>query len=362
MTTELLLLNFVRTIVTISCSLSSCDQISNAQNLPYSESAHKSDVNLNSKNIHKANYTQAQLNQAKKLADLGMNKSIDGDLEAGLKFTEQALKIFPGYARGYYNRGVHRETAGDIQGAIADYTTAIELYPDGISEALILQYAYINRSSLRHDLDDNLGAIADATKAIQMTPDRPSGYTNRGLAYAALKRYDEALADQNRAIEIEPDVPGWYYNRGKTYRRVDKNLAALADFEQAISLNPNFSWAYYQRGLTHKKLGNFLAAEADFTKSLELGDEALNVYYWRGKVRMELKKYSQAVSDFDQVIGTGSSFASDYHARCLANHYAGNFTAARADALKAAELYRAEGSQEDYQGMMAYVEQSSHSY
>jgi tetratricopeptide (TPR) repeat protein len=287
MTTELLLLNFVRTIVTISCSLSSCDQISNAQNLPYSESAHKSDVNLNSKNIHKANYTQAQLNQAKKLADLGMNKSIDGDLEAGLKFTEQALKIFPGYARGYYNRG---------------------------------------------------------------------------LAYAALKRYDEALADQNRAIEIEPDVPGWYYNRGKTYRRVDKNLAALADFEQAISLNPNFSWAYYQRGLTHKKLGNFLAAEADFTKSLELGDEALNVYYWRGKVRMELKKYSQAVSDFDQVIGTGSSFASDYHARCLANHYAGNFTAARADALKAAELYRAEGSQEDYQGMMAYVEQSSHSY
>lgn len=96
--------------------------------------------------------------------------------------------------------------------------------------------------------------------------------------------------------------------------------------------------------------------------SITMGYKADNSHYWRGKVQMELKKYSQAVADFDRVIAKGSSYPGNYHARCLANHYAGNYAAAQADALKAAELYLAEGKQEQHQEMIAFANQARYPY
>ena len=57
----------------------------------------------------------------------------------------------------YSNRGVSRAAIADYQGAIADYTKAIELKPNSTN-------AYLNRASLRAKLGDNKGANADYKK------------------------------------------------------------------------------------------------------------------------------------------------------------------------------------------------------
>lgn len=338
------------TITLIASGLiAGCQQNSNAQAV-FSQQVSETEISADQ-------FSQEQLDEAKKLADLGLAASKKGNFKATLKYTEQAIGVFPGYSRAYFNRGVVRKEFGDNQGALADYTRAIELYPDTISPPRILHFAYSNRGILRFKLGDNSGAIADSSEAIKLNPNEPGYYGNRGMAYHELKNYESAIADYSRAIELKPNVPGWNYNKGNANFMIGNYQEAVNDLDRAISLNPFFGKAYSQRGHAHKNLDNLQEAEADYTKALELKYREKNAYFWRARVRSELGKYSLALADYDQVIGRGSDNPSDYHSRSVANHHAGNLAAAQKDALKAAELYLEQGDNTQYQSMMMYAQQ-----
>ncbi len=61
----------------------------------------------------------------------------------------------------YRESGNIKYNSEDYQGAISDYTKAIEINP-GFSDA------YCNRGSAKNELKDYSGAISDYTKAIEL--------------------------------------------------------------------------------------------------------------------------------------------------------------------------------------------------
>ena len=66
----------------------------------------------------------------------------------------------------------------------------------------------------KDDLKDYNGAIADYTKAIELNPNYANAYYNRGISKHNLKDYNGAISDYNKAIEIDPNYANAYYNRG----------------------------------------------------------------------------------------------------------------------------------------------------
>jgi tetratricopeptide (TPR) repeat protein len=64
-------------------------------------------------------------------------------------------------------------------------------------------------------------------------------YFNRGLAFKALGKLDEAHGDYSRAIELDPSFAAAYANRGNV--RIVRNdvNGAMADFRKALALDPN---------------------------------------------------------------------------------------------------------------------------
>jgi tetratricopeptide (TPR) repeat protein len=86
---------------------------------------------------------------------------------------------------------------GNRDGAIADYTKAIELNP-GFADA------YVGRGIVYQVAGDRDRAIADYTKAVELNPDYSSAYLNRGNIFAAMGDQDRAIADYNKVIEINP--------------------------------------------------------------------------------------------------------------------------------------------------------------
>ena len=75
----------------------------------------------------------------------------------------------------YYGRGLAKSTKGDQDGAIADFSRAIELNPK-------LAEAYLNRGLAKSTKGDQDGAIADESQAIELNPKLAEAYLNRGGA------------------------------------------------------------------------------------------------------------------------------------------------------------------------------------
>ena len=85
-------------------------------------------------------------------------------------------------ADNLFNSGVDKYKQGDYQGAIADYTKAIEINPHYL-------IAYHNRGNAKYDLSDYQGAISDYTKSLEIDPQNADVYENRGVAKSNLEDY-----------------------------------------------------------------------------------------------------------------------------------------------------------------------------
>ena len=108
------------------------------------------------------------------------------------KFIERNPDVFDAYLlRGNANAAVGKHSS-----AIEDYNVAI------VRSSRLFQHseyvARFNRANSKAELNDLQGAIEDYTKAIQLEDGHAPSYLNRGNAYSDLLVFDEAIADYNK--------------------------------------------------------------------------------------------------------------------------------------------------------------------
>ena len=163
----------------------------------------------------------------------------------------------------YINRGIKRRDSNNYNGAISDFTAAIEIKPD-------YDFAYFQRAYCKDELKDYKGAINDYSKAIELDPDAVA-YVNRGFAKKNLKDYYGAINDYSKAIELDPDAVA-YVNRGVAKDELKDYYGAINDYSRAIELDPD-AVAYVNRGIAKENLGDLNGACADWRKAASLGHQ-----------------------------------------------------------------------------------------
>jgi tetratricopeptide (TPR) repeat protein len=114
-------------------------------------------------------------------------------------------------------------------------------------------------------------AIKLFDKSIELNADEFVAWYNRGIAKSMLDRYEEALPDFEQTLILYPDYKKGYLNRGTTKKHLTDYEGALADYSHAIQLDKNYSDAYYNRGLVYEMLSKKDSACMDFNKAKELG-------------------------------------------------------------------------------------------
>ena len=73
-----------------------------------------------------------------------------------------------------------------------------------------MQVLIITEELLNSVLEDYNGAISDYTKAIEINPNYAKAYYNRGLTKRNLKDFNGAISDYTKAIEINPNYAKAY--------------------------------------------------------------------------------------------------------------------------------------------------------
>jgi|GEM_PF-1126930 len=230
----------------------------------------------------------------------GIAKAQKRDLDGAIADFSKAIELKPDFAGAYFNRGVAKRDKGDLDGVIVDSTKAIELKPDYLS-------AYQNRGYAKSGKRDWDGAIADFSKAIELKPDNAADYYYRGSAKSGKRDWDGAIADFSKTIELKPDFVAAYSNRGNAKSKKRDFDGAIADFSKAIELKPDFGFAYNNRGFAKQAKGELDRAIADFSKAIELNPKDVWAYYSRASLRYDLHAFTDAVVDYRKAIELGSS-------------------------------------------------------
>ena len=132
----------------------------------------------------------------------------------------------------HYDNGRAKEERDDLNGAIEEYTKAIEADPKFVK-------AYLNRGMVRKSKDDYPGAIADFTKVIELDPTHLQARMSRGVARIYTKELDGAVEDFTKLLELDSRnamQKVYYRNRAIAYQVQQKYDLAAADEKKADDL------------------------------------------------------------------------------------------------------------------------------
>ena len=274
---------------------------------------------------------KSNLNTAEEYFYRAYEKSEKGDYNGAISDYTIAIEINPNFAQAYNNRGIRKANLNDYKGAISDFTKAIEINPNYAD-------AYNNRGFIKADLKDFKGAISDYTKAIEINPNYAQAYSNRGNTKTNLKDYNGGISDYTKAIEINPNFAQAYYNRGISKKKLKDYNGAIDDFTKAIEINPKEADAYINRGSVKDDLKDYYGAISDYTKAIEINPKEADTYYNRGISKYYSKDDNGAISDYTKAIEINPNFASAYFNRGFSKYYSKDSYGACIDAKKAQDL------------------------
>ena len=133
---------------------------------------------------------------------------------------------------------------------------------------------FLSLGRSRFDAGDVRGAIAFYTQAIETNSNLAEGYALRGTAYLSSNNPQQAIADYSLAIELgtgdrSRDAAN-HLGRGMSHQRAGNTQEAIVDATTAISLNPSFAAAYSLRGQARGSLRDLSGACADWHQAAQL--------------------------------------------------------------------------------------------
>lgn len=196
-------------------------------------------------------------------------------------------------------------------------------------------YDYSDRGMTYHLLHRYEEALIEFNRAIELNPSSSPVYTNRGGAYFKLNRYQEALSDINHALEIDSANAVAYSHRGLVYSALQQFEDALVDHNHALELNPFSAYIYNKRGSTYKEIGRYEEALIDFNHAIELDPINTESYESRGDTYFTLERYEKALADYNRALELDPANVNVYILRSLLYVYLQQYDKALPDCLNA---------------------------
>ena len=212
--------------------------------------------------------------------------------------------------QSHYTHNAHPQAAVAIEAAIA-------ALGDSVKPAELVDAYYRLCWLYQHSSLGNLAAsIANCSKAVELKPDYAEAYNNRGSAYNAQNKWEEAIGDFTKVIELRPDLAAIaHYNIGVVNRAQNMLEAAITEYTTAIALDARLVPAYNNRCAAYVSQIKPDEAIADCNKAIELQPDNAIAYNLRGNAHFLQRKLDSAIIDFNRAIELEPTFAAAYSNR-----------------------------------------------
>lgn len=273
---------------------------------------YQGDISYNLENLNVQNLIKlSEINNlsSNDLYESGIEKDANSDYEGAIIDFTKAIEIDGEYLDAYRGRAYAKWFLRDYEGAISDYTKIIDFNPEDID-------AYESRGRSKASLNDYNGAIVDFDKVIEL--DIESGvYSYRGKMKKNLLDFNGALLDYNIAVEKYPEDDSGIFGRGELKYETADYHGAIKDFNKCIEINPNRIMSFHKRGDCKLKIEDFNGAIEDYSIVVQNRQDKYGIdrppsenatkllaslYFNRGFARFKIKEYGKSIEDLKKAI------------------------------------------------------------
>lgn len=156
------------------------------------------------------------------------------EAETAVMHLRKALHLDPRHVEARTLLGwIQMEIRGDYASAAAEYRKVIEIKPRSAE-------AHNNLGVALEKMGDLEGAIAAFSQAIERRRDYGEAWSNRGWAYAGLKRWREARRDFEQGLKINPRDDGALYGLSRALKEARDYAGAQQALRRLTARSPNF--------------------------------------------------------------------------------------------------------------------------
>jgi tetratricopeptide (TPR) repeat protein len=245
-----------------------------------------------------------------------------GQFQKAIFLLDSTIEANPTFEYAYFHRGFAKEKLMDFDGALVDYSTAINLDKK-------LAEAYHRRGLLKEKLKDHLAAHNDFDTAYSLNNSRTDYLLSRGRSKMLGNDFEGAKKDlmsakmaENSGNDIDSVSQRYIvalssYDDALLEIEKKKSKKALEMLNQAINLAPDNGYFYYKRAEVLNGMHRFEEALNDYSKSIEMANDP-NAYNSRGLIRFQLVDIAGAIKDFDDAIEKNGMYSEAYLNRGIA--------------------------------------------
>ncbi|WP_306226854.1 tetratricopeptide repeat protein [Bosea beijingensis] len=258
----------------------------------------------------------------------------DDRTEKGLAACNALLKGRPDRkvkAMAHVARGHTQLALGRPAEAEKDYTEALVIAPKFAA-------LYRDRGRVRFTLGNRDGAMADFTAAIENDPFDPDNHANRG--YLRLLQYDFAGAgeDLRKGLFWQKQHPRSDYLLGLLAYATGRYTDAVAQIDKGREGGFRTSETFITRARSLYYLGMFEAAAKEASEGLVAFPKQVDLIEIRARARLARREWPEALVDAEVVAEAQPRFGRAYATRGAVKLAMKDVAAATADADKAIEL------------------------
>jgi tetratricopeptide (TPR) repeat protein len=139
----------------------------------------------------------------------------------------------------HLNLGVALEKQRRYAEAIAEYRTALRIYPKSVD-------THNNLANLLDNAGDTNAALSEYQEALRLDPKAVAPHNNLGTFYVEIGRLDDAMNEYAEAARLDPSDAHAYYLIGKVLLREGRDSEAIPQFQKAAQFAPdNFQMLAY---------------------------------------------------------------------------------------------------------------------
>lgn len=208
---------------------------------------------------------------------------------------EESIRRQPS-VEAYRGLGTVLSELGDIAGAIAQFTAALDLDRNDLASWRGRCWLYLRAK--RPEL-----ALADAVRMIELAPDAGEPYYLHARCLLELGNEADALTSLTAALQRDPNCTDAWLTISQLWRKQGEYAQAIYALKQVLSAIPDHVAAHIAMAETQLALGRYNAAKQHIGRVLQLRpDQGETLYLTLGKFLESRHLYSRALELYEDAI------------------------------------------------------------